>query len=142
RSTAGAGRPDQRRRRSRSTGTAPSRTARARRSRSRSRLLLAYLQRRDERFLRHLDAADVLHLALALFLFLEQLALARDVAAVALREHVLALRFDRLARDDAAADRRLHGNVEHLPGDELPQLVRHLTPIELRLVLVNDRAER
>jgi hypothetical protein len=43
-----------------------------------------------------------LHALLAFLLLLEQLALARDVAAVALGEHVLAQRLDRLARDDAA----------------------------------------
>ena len=47
-------------------------------------------ERRDERLLRHLDATDLLHALLALLLALEQLALARHVAAVALRDHVLA----------------------------------------------------
>ena len=55
----------------------------------------------------NLDGADLLHALLAGLLLLEQLALARDVAAVALREHVLAARLDRLARDDPCADRGL-----------------------------------
>jgi hypothetical protein len=45
-----------------------------------------------------LDAADHLHALLALLLLLEQLALAGDVTAVALGEHVLADRADVLAR--------------------------------------------
>ena len=44
----------------------------------------------------------LLHALLARLLLLEQLLLARDVAAVALGEHVLAQRLDRLARDDVA----------------------------------------
>ena len=48
--------------------------------------LRADLQHGQERFLRNLDAADLLHPLLAFFLLLEQLALTRDVAAVALGE--------------------------------------------------------
>ena len=44
---------------------------------------------------------------LPFFCFSSSLRLRRDVAAVALREHVLALRLDRLARDHPRADRRL-----------------------------------
>src|SRR5437660_2271588 len=66
-----------------------------------------HLQHRQERFLRDLDLADPLHPLLAFLLLLEHLALACHVAAVALGEHILAQRLHRLARDDAAADRRL-----------------------------------
>src|SRR3954454_15901520 len=78
---------------------------------------LVQVEHGKERLLRHLDAPDVLHPLLALLLLLEQLALARDVAAVALREHVLAPRLDRLARDHARADGGLDRHVEHLAGD-------------------------
>src|SRR5215207_4907306 len=64
-------------------------------------LLGSDLQHGEKCFLRNFDAADALHALLAFLLLLEQLALARDVAAVALGEHVLAQRLDRLARDDA-----------------------------------------
>ena len=47
---------------------------------------------------------------------------ARDVAAVALGEHVLAQGLDGLARDDVGADRRLHRHVEHLRGIRIAQL--------------------
>src|SRR5262245_58727994 len=61
-------------------------------------------QHGHERFLRDLDAAEALHSALALGLLLQQLALPGNVAAVALRQDVLAHRPDRLAGDDLAAD--------------------------------------
>src|SRR5918911_2906661 len=54
----------------------------------------AHLECGDEGLLRDLDFAELAHLLLARLLLLEQLALARDVAAVALGEHVLAQRAD------------------------------------------------
>src|ERR1700677_2744196 len=57
-------------------------------------------QRRDEGLLGHLHPADVLHLLLALLLLLEQFALAGDVTAVALGQHIFALGLDRLAGHD------------------------------------------
>src|SRR4026208_1404524 len=57
-------------------------------------LLAVEVEDGEERLLRHLDAADLLHPLLALLLLLEQLSLAGDVAAVALREHGLALRLE------------------------------------------------
>src|SRR5690242_2522251 len=89
------------------------------------------LERRHERLLGDLDAADVLHPLLALLLLLEQLALSGDVAAVALGQHVLALGLDRLAADDATADGRLDRHVEHLPRDELAELLRDLLAVLL-----------
>src|ERR1041385_2721965 len=43
--------------------------------------LAFHLEHRQERFLRHLDGSDLLHTTLAFLLFLEQLALASNVAA-------------------------------------------------------------
>ena len=68
------------------------------------RRVVAELQDGQERLLGHLDAPDLLHAPLALLLLLEQLALARDVAAVALGDDVLAEGLDRLAGDDVRAD--------------------------------------
>src|SRR3954447_16484249 len=76
----------------------------------------------DERLLRHLDAAHHLHPLLAFLLLLEQLALAGDVTAVALGQHVLADRPNRLAGDDPAADGRLDRHLELLPRNEFLQL--------------------
>src|ERR1700690_3728665 len=48
-------------------------------------------QHRNERLLRDLHLADLLHLRLALLLLLEELLLPRHVAAVAFGRHVLAV---------------------------------------------------
>src|SRR4029078_7877178 len=87
------------------------------------------LQRRDEDVARHLDAPDRLHLLLAFLLLLQQLALTRDVAAVALGEHVLALGLHGLAGDDLATDRGLDRHIEHLPRDQFLQLLAHARPV-------------
>src|SRR5580704_14515340 len=63
-----------------------------------------HLEDGQEGLLRDLDRAHLLHALLALFLLLEELALAADVAAVALGEHVLAHGAHALAGDDLAAD--------------------------------------
>src|SRR5262245_39902965 len=54
------------------------------------------LQHRQERLLGDFDSADLLHALLAFLLLLEKLALAGDVAAVALGGHVLAHGLHRL----------------------------------------------
>src|SRR5437016_500946 len=63
-------------------------------------LFASDLQHGQEGFLRYFHRADLFHALLAGLLFLEEFALARDVAAVTLGEHVLAQRLDRGARDD------------------------------------------
>src|SRR5688500_11538500 len=82
------------------------------------RSLVVDLQHGEEGLLRDLHTADLLHALLAFLLFLEQLLLARRVAAVALRQHVLAHRLDRRARDDLRPDRRLDRYIEHLAGNK------------------------
>src|SRR3954468_7680419 len=86
--------------------------------RSNERGLLVEAEGGDEGFLGDFDAADLLHALLAFLLALEQFALARDVAAVALGEHVLALRLHRLACDDPPADCRLNRHVEQLARNQ------------------------
>src|SRR6266540_5009566 len=71
--------------------------------------------------LRDLDRPHHLHLLLAFLLFLEKLALAADVAAVALRRYVLAEGVDGGAGDDLAADRALDGDLELLARNLLGQ---------------------
>src|SRR6476620_12658879 len=97
--------------------------------RARRVLLLGLLavvgQRCDEGFRRDLDRADVLHPLLAGLLLLEQLALAADVTAVALGEHVLADRADVLASDHASADGGLDRHLELLARDQLLELAGH-----------------
>src|SRR5688572_31923804 len=82
-------------------------------------LFRAHLQDRQEGFLRDFHAPDPLHPLLAFLLFLEQLPLARDIAAVALGEDVLSQRLHRFSRDDAAADGGLNRHLEHLPRNQL-----------------------
>src|SRR4051812_27255536 len=71
-----------------------------------------HLQHGEERLLRHLHGADLLHPLLPLLLLLEQLLLPADVTAVELRGHVLAHGLDGLPGDHVGADRRLYGYVE------------------------------
>src|SRR5467141_1999740 len=107
-----------------------------------SSLLVLDPQHGEEGFLWDLDRPHHLHALLAFLLFLEELLLTRDVAAVALGEHVLALRLHGLARDDLAPDRGLDADVEHLLRDELAQL-RHQDAADVRrLLAVDDDRER
>src|SRR6185295_10122511 len=78
---------------------------------------VAELQDNEERLLEHFDAPDLLHAPLALLLLLQQLALARDVAAIALDDDVLAEGLDRLASDDVRPDGGLDGHVVLLARD-------------------------
>ncbi|MBG9887033.1 hypothetical protein ABE10_10920, partial [Bacillus toyonensis] len=98
-------------------------------------------QRGDERLLGDLHAADHLHALLAFLLLLQELALSGDVAAVALGEHVLADRADRLSRDDPGTDRGLDRHLELLPRDELAQPLGHHRAVAVGLVTMHDRAE-
>src|SRR3954463_7385059 len=104
--------------------------------------IIPELQHGQERLLGDLDAPDLLHPLLALLLTLEQLALTADVAAVALRRHVLAEGLDRLARDDVRPDRCLDRHVELLARDLLAQLLGERPPGGVRLVAVHDHRER
>src|ERR1051325_927005 len=84
-------------------------------------LSAVHLEGGNEGRLRDLHVAHLAHALLALLLLLEKLLLAADVAAVALGQHVLAQRADRLAGDDAPADRGLDGDLEQLARDQVLQ---------------------
>src|SRR5207244_38980 len=101
-----------------------------------------HLERGDEGLLRDLHLTELAHLVLALLLLLEKLALSRDVAAVALGDHVLPQRADRLARDDAPADRRLHRNDEHVLWNEILQLLAHDAAAGIRTRAMYDHRQR
>src|SRR5258706_5961992 len=103
---------------------------------------LVNLQDRQKCLLRDLDRSHLLHPLLSFFLLLEQLALARDVATVALGGHVLAQRADRLAGDHLGSDRGLDHDLEQLARDQLPQLLGDLLAPLVRLVAVDDDRER
>src|SRR5437764_14859407 len=70
-------------------------------------LSVAHPQHREERFLRDLHAAHRLHPLLAFLLLFQELALAGDVAPVALRDHVLPHRPYGFGGNHLAAQRRL-----------------------------------
>ncbi len=91
--------------------------------------------------MRDVDPADRLHLLLSLFLLLEQLVLTSDVTAVELGGHVLTVRLDRLASDEAAADSSLDRHVELLARNELFELLGHLLAVLIGPVVVNNRRE-
>src|SRR5205823_14955276 len=114
---------------------------RGRRAWAWDRSRFAQAEHGHERFLRDLDVADALHTLLTLALLLEQLALARDVAAVALGQHVLAHGADRLTRDDAAADGRLHRHLEQLARDELFELLDEGLAQRVGLLAVGNQRE-
>src|SRR3954447_22087307 len=105
-------------------------------------LALVHPEHRQEGLLRDLDRTHPLHALLALFLLLEQLALAGDVATVALGEHVLAHRAHRFACDDVRADGRLDRDLEHLARDELLEPFGQRTARRLRPVAVDDQRQR
>jgi hypothetical protein len=84
-----------------------------------------HLQRGDEGLLRDVDLAELAHALLAFLLLLQKLALAGDVAAVALGGDVFSERAHGLASDDLAADRGLDRHLEHVRRNELFQLLRH-----------------
>src|SRR5215468_11534893 len=81
--------------------------------------LVAHLEGGNEGGLGDLHLAELAHALLALFLLLQQLSFTRDVATIALREHVLAQGLHGLAGNDPAAERRLDRDREELAGDQL-----------------------
>src|SRR5689334_2286853 len=98
-----------------------------------------HLEHGQERLLRDLDRAHLLHPLLALLLLLEQLALTGDVAAVELGGDVLAERFDGLARDHVRADRCLYRHVEELSRDRLPQPLDQSTAPLVGRIAMDDQ---
>ena len=75
-------------------------------------------------------------------MLLQQLALTGDVTAVALGQHVLAQGSDRFTRDDARTDSSLHGDFKLLAWNEFLEALRHLQPIGVGRISVDDGAER
>src|SRR5262245_16118548 len=109
---------------------------------ARTVLALFNLQYRQESLLWNLHRPHLLHAFLPLALLFEELALARDVAAVALRGDVLAERPDRFTRDHLRADRRLNHDLEQLARNQILQLLGDLPAPLVRLVAMNDNAKR
>src|SRR5581483_2978680 len=89
-----------------------------------------------------IDAADALHALLAFFLFLEEFALAGDVAAVAFGQNVFAHGRYGFAGDDLGADRCLDGHFKHLPRDEFFHLGGQGAAAIVSEIAVNDDGKR
>src|SRR5436305_11986015 len=104
--------------------------------------VVAHAEGGDEGFLGDADAAVFAHAFLALFLLLEELALARRVAAVAFGGDVLAQRGNRFAGDDLAADRGLDRDLEQMARDELLQALAHDAAARFGIGAVDDHRER
>ena len=92
--------------------------------------------------MRNFHVADGLHSFLALFLFVEELFLAADVAAVALGEHILAAGLHIGAGDDLAADGGLDGHIEHLLVDHFLHLLTERKAQGLALAAVHHDGQR
>src|SRR6478752_3057820 len=103
---------------------------------------LVKLEHRHESLLRDLDRSHSLHPLLPFLLLLQELALARDVAAVTLRKDIFAHRRNRLACDDLAADGGLKRNYEHLTRDDRLQLLDQLAALDLSLAAMHDQGQR
>src|SRR5262245_8715133 len=103
--------------------------------------LLIRLQHGQKRLLRNLDLADLLHPFLAGGLLGPELALASDVAAVALGGHVLFDGRNGLAGDDPAADGGLDGDLEQMAVDLATQLLDEPAAAALGLRAVDDDRE-
>ena len=82
----------------------------------------------EESFLRHFYRTDLLHAFLALLLFLEQLALSGNIAAVTLGRHVLTNGLDSLTRNDFCPDGSLDGYVELLARNKFLEFLAHAAP--------------
>src|SRR5687767_4314852 len=95
----------------------------------------------QERFLRDFHSTNSLHPPLALFLLFEKLAFTRDVAAVALGEHVLPDGGDVLSRDHLVADGGLQRNLEHLARNQLAEPGDQGAATFLRELLVHDHRQ-
>ena len=88
--------------------------------------LLSDFEDGQEGLLWDFDTAHLLHSLFPFFLLLKQLALARNIAAIALRSNIFAQGLHRFSRDDFTADRCLDDDLEHLSMDELFHLLRQL----------------
>src|SRR3989344_3020425 len=105
-------------------------------------LFLVHAQNGEKRLLRDFYGAQLFHAFLALFLFFQQFALARGVAAIAFGRDILAQRLDRFARDDLGADGRLDGDVEHLPRDQFAQFFRQFPSAVQTSFAMHDHRQR
>src|SRR5262249_35581683 len=101
-----------------------------------------HLQGRDERLLRNVHLAELAHPLLAFLLFFQELALAGDVAAVALGGDILAKGTQGFAGDNFPANCRLDRNLEHVRRDQLLELLHHGATAAFGASPVDQHGER
>src|SRR5262249_22063803 len=101
-----------------------------------------YFQHGQEGFLWNLDVSHLFHTFLALFLLLQQLPLAGDVAAVAFCRDIFAQRFYGCASNHPRADRGLDGHLEHLLRNQFLELDAQIAPALVGTVAMNNGGER
>src|SRR6266446_424895 len=102
----------------------------------------SHLKNGEEGFLWDVYLADALHAALTFFLFFEEFAFARNVFAVALGKNILADRRNGLARNHAAANRRLNRHFKHLARNQFSQARYQFTTAFRRKVAMDDQRQR
>src|SRR3954451_387782 len=105
-------------------------------------LISIYFEDGEEGFLRDLHVANLFHPLLTFLLTLQQLALARYVAAVTLGGHVLAQRLHGRAGDDPRPDRGLNRHLELLLRDELLHLDAEVAALVVGPLPVDDQGQR
>ena len=103
--------------------------------------VVAQFEHSHKRFGRYLYRTETAHFLFAFFLLFKQLLFARDVAAVALGENILAHCLYRLARDYARAYRSLYRYLEKLTRDVVLQPLGYLAGAGICLFLVNDEGK-
>src|SRR4030095_1936772 len=96
----------------------------------------------DERLLRNIDLPDALHPFLSFLLFLQQLPLARNIAAVAFRGYIFSQRRNALTRNNFSANSRLNRHLIELSWDHFLEFGRQLASPRLRTIFVHNRRKR
>ena len=92
-------------------------------------------------FLRYLDISNLPHALFALFLFLKELLLTRDVTAIALGKDILSHCLDRLPCNHLAADCRLYRYLKKVSWYFILELLAHLPSPVIRRLLVHDKRQ-
>src|SRR5207248_6448047 len=95
----------------------------------------------DKCFWRDRNSPDLLHLLLTFLLFVEQLALSRDITAITFRSDVLAHFTDVVARDNLPSDGGLNRDFEHLRRNDFGELFAEFAPLTLRFFAVHNARE-
>src|SRR5207249_11183780 len=91
-----------------------------------------------KRLLRNVHLPNAFHSPLSLFLFLQQLAFARNIPAITLGQNVFPDGGNRFPRNHAMADGRLDGDLKHLARDKFFHLFRKSLAVRVRGITMND----